>query len=141
MNIQEVMDRARRAKNPEELLALARELNMEVTAAEAEETFAMLHKKGELSDQELENTAGGGCDTTVNGKNYTVVSAGTSCFTWQYTPNYLFDEFGVPTDGPLYTTDHKSLRDTWQYFAAHECCGRCRWLGFKGGIGYCTKES
>ena len=32
-----------------------------MSSQEAEETFALLNKKGELSDEELDNVAGGGC--------------------------------------------------------------------------------
>ena len=140
MNVQEVMERAHEAKSSEELLALARELNIELTEEDAEEAFGLLHRKGELAEEELENVAGGGCDTSVDGSEYTVVSTGTDCFTSKYVPNYLYDSWGVVTDGPLYTTDNKALRATWQFFAAERCCGRCRWLSFKGGIGYCSKS-
>ena len=80
----DLMEKAKETKNPKELLALAKEADIEMSPQEAEENFALLNKKGELSDEELDNVAGGGCDTTVDGKSYTVVSSGLNCFTGQY---------------------------------------------------------
>lgn len=71
MELQDMMEKAQGAKTPEELLVLAKEADIQMSPQEAEETFALLNKKGELSDEELDNVAGGGCDTTVDGKTYT----------------------------------------------------------------------
>ena len=58
----EMMEKAKNAKNAEELLALAKENNVEMTAEEATAFFAKLNPTcGELSDDELEDVAGGGC--------------------------------------------------------------------------------
>lgn len=54
--------KAKEAKTPEELMALARENGMELTEAEVKTYFDLLHpKSGELTDDELDNVAGGGC--------------------------------------------------------------------------------
>lgn len=45
----------------EELLTLAVENGIDLTKEEAEEFFAQLNRSGELSDEELDNVAGGGC--------------------------------------------------------------------------------
>ena len=140
MELKELMEKAQTAKTPEELLALAKEMEVEMSSQEAEEAFALLNKKGELSDEELDNVAGGGCDTTVDGKTYTVVSSGLDCFTGQYEANYERDGVSEVVAGPLYAKDNSSLRFTWQKFAYLGQCGMCRWLSFKGGIGYCSKS-
>ncbi len=58
----ELLEKAKQAKTPEELIALAKENNTELTAEEAKEYFEKLSpKSGELSDEELDNVAGGGC--------------------------------------------------------------------------------
>lgn len=59
MNLQDLMEKAHEAKTSQELLALAKEMNIEMSAQDAEETFALLNKKGELSDEELDNVSGG----------------------------------------------------------------------------------
>lgn len=58
----EMIEKARLAGNPEELLALAKENGMEMTAEEAQKNFALLHPQdGEIADNELDNVSGGGC--------------------------------------------------------------------------------
>ena len=59
---QELVNKARKAESVEELLALAKENGIELTNEQAKEYFAQLNPtKGELSDDELEDVAGGGC--------------------------------------------------------------------------------
>ena len=55
----EMIEKAKTAKTAEELLAMAKAENIEMTAEEAAKYFAELHKTGELSDEELDNVAGG----------------------------------------------------------------------------------
>ncbi|CDC62696.1 unknown [Clostridium sp. CAG:448] len=58
----ELIAKAKEAKTPEELMALAKEKGVEMTAEKAQVYFDQLHPKtGELSDEELDNVAGGGC--------------------------------------------------------------------------------
>ena len=59
---QELVNKARKAESVEELLALAKENGIELTTEQAKVFFAQLNPtKGELSDDELEDVAGGGC--------------------------------------------------------------------------------
>ena len=55
----EMMEKAKTAKSMQELLEMAKAENIELSAEEAEKAFAELHKTGELSDDELDNVAGG----------------------------------------------------------------------------------
>ena len=60
----EMIEKAKATKNAEELLELAKANNVEMTADEAATYFAQLNpKSGELSDDDLDNVAGGlgGC--------------------------------------------------------------------------------
>ena len=58
----EMIEKAKGAKSAEELLALAKENNVELGAEEAVAYFAQMNPKcGELSDEELDNVAGGAC--------------------------------------------------------------------------------
>ena len=64
----ELITKAKQAKSPEELMALAKENNMELTEESAKAYFHQLNPKtGELSDDELDNVAGGGCQSN-NGR-------------------------------------------------------------------------
>ena len=61
----ELLAKAKEAKTPEELLTLAKENGIEMTAEEAQKIFAQLHSQsGELADDELDNVSGGACGTT-----------------------------------------------------------------------------
>ena len=57
----EMLEKAKTAKSAEELLAMAKAEKVELTEEEAVKAFAELNKSGELSDEELDNVAGG-CD-------------------------------------------------------------------------------
>jgi len=61
---EEAIAKAKQAKSVEELLTLAKESGVEMTAEQSQEIFAQLNpKSGELADDELDNVAGGGCYT------------------------------------------------------------------------------
>ena len=57
----ELLEKAKKAKSAEELLALAKENGVELSKEEAQAYFEQFNKTGELSDDELDNVAGGGC--------------------------------------------------------------------------------
>ena len=60
MNVsKELLEKAKAAKSAEELLAMAKAESVELTEEEAAKAFAELNKTGELSDEELDNVAGG----------------------------------------------------------------------------------
>ena len=60
MNVsKELLEKAKTAKSAEELLAMAKAENVELTEEQAKEYFATIHASGELSDEELDNVAGG----------------------------------------------------------------------------------
>ena len=59
MEYNELMEKAKQANSPEELLALAKENDVEFTREQAEAYFEQMNKSGELADDELDNVAGG----------------------------------------------------------------------------------
>lgn len=64
-----LIEKAKTAKSAEELLEIAKENNVEMTAEEAATYFAQLGpKSGELDDDDLDNVAGGAgrCDAPTN---------------------------------------------------------------------------
>ena len=64
MNITpELIESAKKAKSIEELLTLAKENGFELSEEEAKAYYEQINKTGELSDDELNNVAGGGCYT------------------------------------------------------------------------------
>ena len=59
---QEIIEKAKAAGSAEELLAIAKENGIDITADEAKTYFAQLNpKSGELDDDDLDNVAGGAC--------------------------------------------------------------------------------
>ncbi|MDE7399063.1 MAG: Nif11-like leader peptide family RiPP precursor [Oscillospiraceae bacterium] len=128
----ELIEKAKQAKSPEELLALAKEHEFELTEDEAKEYFERLSKSGEISDEELDNVSGGGCHTTVGGKEYTIVTCGCNCFTGQYEHNYMINDKFI-------RDDNHNLRVLWSLEPSiSNCrCGSCIHLAFKRGDGYC----
>ena len=58
---EDLIAKAKQANSIEELMALAKENGYPMDEKEAEFYFKKLHKTGELSDDELDNVAGGGC--------------------------------------------------------------------------------
>ena len=57
----ELIEKAKTAKSAEELLAMSKAEGFELPEGEAKTVFSKLNKMGELSDEELDNVAGG-CD-------------------------------------------------------------------------------
>ena len=57
----ELIEKAKQANTPEELLSLAKENGIELSEDKAKEYFERLGKSGEMSDEELGSVAGGGC--------------------------------------------------------------------------------
>lgn len=55
----ELLEKAKQANSPEELLALAKENDVELTEEQAAELFDKLKSGTDLSDDELNNVAGG----------------------------------------------------------------------------------
>ncbi len=61
MENKELLGRARQAKSPEDLLAMAKENDYPLDADGAKALFERLGNSGEVSDDELDNVSGGGC--------------------------------------------------------------------------------
>ncbi len=122
---QELIEKARQAASPEEIMKLAEENDVYMVKEEAERIYDQLHASGEVADEELESVAGGGCSGS-GGK--TIVTSGCECFTGQFKKINSDDAGGI-----------FDLRRNWYDFARRDVpsCGECIHLEFKSGIGYC----
>ena len=58
-NGSEVLNKVRAAQSPEEVAALAKENGSTITSERAAQIYAHFHGTGELSDEDLEDVAGG----------------------------------------------------------------------------------
>ena len=75
----ELLAKAKEAKTPEELFALAKENGIELTAESAASYFERLNSKtGELSDSELDNVSGGCGGGYVDGRSKPQFAVGES---------------------------------------------------------------
>ena len=75
-----LLEKAKNAKNAEELLKVAKENGIELSIDEAKTYFARLNaKEGELADDELDNVAGGRKCGTIYMNDKPVVTVLNSC--------------------------------------------------------------
>lgn len=100
----EQLAKVKSAKSIEELLAMAKESGITLSEEEAGKYFVEMHKEGELSDEELENVAGG--SQCIDGKAYSSKPPYYLITTWgNRCPAYEHDEYravGVPDNGSCY---------------------------------------
>ena len=118
----ELLAKAKNAKTPEELIALANENGMEMTEESAEAYYNLLHpQNGEVSDDELDNVAGGGCH---NGGKL-VVSVMHYC-----------DEWRCKDDGSQCDIDGIMVNCNTCRVAAY--CFSCKYCTYEKGLWLCN---
>ncbi len=123
MEQKELFEQAKGAKSAEELVSLAKENGMELTEEEAAAYFAQLNKSGELSDEELDNVAGGGCHKK-DGR--LIVTALTTC-----------DDFVCVKCGRKNTDIHFHTVDGRRVTYAPNC-GNCKYMSYESGLWLCN---
>ncbi len=118
----ELITKAKEAKTPEELIALAKENGTEMTEESAEAYYNLLHpQNGEVSDDELDNVAGGGCH---NGGKL-VVSVMHYC-----------DEWRCKDDGSQCDIDGILVNCNTCRVAAY--CFSCKYCTYEKGLWLCN---
>ena len=126
MDQKELLEQAKEAKSAEELMALAKENGMELTKEEAEAYFAKMNKSGELSDEELDNVAGGGCH---NKDGRLVVTVWYNC-----------SDFTCKKCGRKNTGDHFHIIDGYRTNYMQQC-QFCKYISYEGGLWLCNKPN
>ena len=126
MDQKELLGQAKEAKSAEELMSLAKENGMELTKEEAEAYFAQLNKSGELSDEELDNVAGGGCH---NKDGRLVVTVWYNC-----------SDFTCKKCGRKNTGDHFHIIDGYRTNYMQQC-QFCKYISYEGGLWLCNKPN
>ena len=92
----EMIDKAKTAKSAEELLELAKQDGVEMTADEAATYFAQLNpKSGELDDDDLDAVAGGACADSNDNDNPAVSVGDTVQITSGETCSYCGNNIGI----------------------------------------------
>ena len=128
----EIIEKAKAAKNAEELLELAKANGVEMTADEAKTYFEQLNpKSGELSDDDLDAVAGGGCgDSAPEGmKKIGAFTNENSC-----------------KNRECISCGERSSKPTGDGYGTHVCgicgtvvsCSNCKFFTKIDGTKYCT---
>ncbi len=121
----ELIARAKETGTVEELLALAKENGAELTEEEAKTYFDQLHQKtGELSDDELDNVAGGACHIK-DGRM--VVAAGFEC-----------DNFICKKDGGGWFRNRRTGSRFCRTCRTMIGCTKCRYCTYEKGLWLCN---
>ena len=67
---EELLSKAKEAKDEKELLAMAKKEGIDLTEDSVKSLFYRLHSEGELSEDELGDVSGGGCQKKINNHNF-----------------------------------------------------------------------
>ena len=137
----EMRNIAKSAKSAEELLALAKENDVELSEESAKAYFEAMNKNGELADDELNNVAGGWCYN--GGRPVVTVGEQHDCF--------VCKECGLPFKGSDYYGEGKNFGPS-TFGRAHTCtaglvegysrtyicnCGNCKYCTYDSGLWLC----
>lgn len=126
---EELMEKARGAKSAEELLALAKENDVELTEEQANAYFEQMNKTGELEDDELDSVAGGGCH---KGDGRLVVSGLHFCNC------YICEKCGGITDAiEAYFLNRDRL--VCRCHAFFYSCFNCKHCSYEKGLWLCNE--
>lgn len=126
----EMIQKAKAAKSFEELKALAKENELELTDEEAQAYYEQLHATtGEMEDDELENVAGGGCHKK-DGR--LIITAFSTCRKWACercggNEKNFWDEHGCgPKKNGGYTYTRRFV------------CTCCKYMSYEKGLWLCN---
>ena len=125
----ELLEKAKAAKTAEELIAIAKENEVEMTEESAKAYFELMQaqtKIGELSDEELDNVAGGACHTD-DGRMVTTV--GNQC------EHFVCKDCGL--SGSILTM--RGAVCSSQKNAAY--CTNCKYMSYESGLWLCNHSA
>ena len=124
----ELLAKAKETKTPGELMAFAKENNMEMTEESAKAYFDLVHPKtGELSEDELKNVSGGGCHKN-DGRMITTVFNDCKHWLCKYDGETWMnsrDGFGVKTS-------------VCKKCATSATCNNCKYCSYEKGLWLCN---
>ena len=120
----EILAKAKAAKTPEELIEIARVNDVEMTEEGAKAYFDLLHPKtGEISDDELDEVAGGAC---YRGDGRMVTTVANLCREWR-----------CKKDGNRMESDHRPICCKCGKTAI---CNSCKFCTYEKGLWLCNYE-
>lgn len=124
LTFDELLQKAKNCASPEEIVSLVAENGLEMSGEQAKEYYDRLNRLGELSDEELNSAAGGGCHKK-DGR--LVVTVGYSCDNYQcrycdvaYTDHYCLGKSGTSAE--------------W----VKKNCNSCRYCSYENALWLCN---
>ena len=134
MTREELVLKARKTTSAEELLSLAKENGVELTEESAKAYYEQIHKNGELSDDELDHVAGGGCYEI--GGDRLVVTTINSCGYWRCEVcGGKNQSKGFPE------TPYHRCKEGGPITQPNLVCGCCKYCSYEKGIWYCNHDA
>ena len=127
-----VFEKMKNVKSAEELLALAKENGVEMTEESAKAYYELMQvqiKTGELSDEELDNVAGGGC---FKSDGRAITTPYSSC------EHFCCSECGggrMPGCDDNYVCTMYQKHTTW---GDNAFCKRCKYMSYESELWYCN---
>lgn len=133
-----LFNKAKQAKSAEDLLTLAKENGIEITEDEAKAYFEQLNKSGELSDDELDSVAGGGC---YKGGRL-IVTCFNSCDDWTCRKCGGKLDYNNGYSGGLRGGGYKMGHTCPDGTKGHEFnCTKCKHCSYEKGMWLCNNPT
>ncbi len=127
MTYELLIQQAKVAKSPAELLALAKEHAVPMDEESAAAYFAQLNKRGELADEELDSVSGGAC--YKDGRK--VVTVGHKCDNWLCEDCHM-----VCSHYDDAIRDYRKCTVTKKQKVVG--CNNCQYMSYEGGLWLCN---
>jgi hypothetical protein len=137
----EQLEAARKAKTPEELINMAKDAGVDLSAEEAEDFLDQWKQsEGKLMDRELENVAGGHGGMCHKG-NREVVTLLTMCV--HNLKDYVTRAKVTADDRNVYGVNQDTFGvircgSAGKTTTAKETGGECKWLSYEKGLWLCN---
>ena len=127
---EEMILKAKEARSAQELHALAKQNGIEMTEESAEAYYQQLRKIGEISDDELDNVAGGWC---YHDGNRVVTAITPACTDW------VCDKCGAKSElkdeGKRYCSNMFAHEEKFIF----QCyCSNCKYYKYEDALSLCT---
>ena len=132
MTHEEMILKAKEAKSAEELLAMAKEIGMNLDEEGAKAYFEQLHKSGELADDELDNVAGGAC--YHDGKRVITLGEHHDCFECKDCPAK-----GSAGGFRVVALNYAHFCNDFATSLTTNTCGNCKYKRYESGLWLCGK--
>ena len=127
---EEMILKAKEARSAQELHALAKQNGIEMTEESAEAYYQQLRKIGEISDDELDNVAGGWC---YHDGNRVVTAITPACTDW------VCDKCGAKSklnnEGKRYCSN---MFEHEEKFIFQCYCSNCKYYKYEDALSLCT---